>query len=95
MFNSCKGKPIVTNFQTTTQSQWNGQTITGTVNNLSSSRISSIAVEFELVNDKYMVLQTVSASSNDGIEPKGKWDFEIQASMVGARSARLKNTIAR
>jgi hypothetical protein len=93
--NSCKNKNGVKTFQTTTESQWNGQTITGTVKNLSNNRISFISVEFELINDRYMVLQTVSATGNEGIEPNGKWDFEIQASAIGARSMRLKNTIAK
>ncbi len=94
----CKGnkaKNEVKQFQTTTESQWNGQTITGTVKNLNDTHISFVSVEFDLVDDKYHVLQTVSASNDKGIEPKGEWGFEIPASAAGARSTRLKNTIVR
>ena len=102
LMSGCKSKssgsietPSVKNFQTSTQSQWNGQTITGTVTNLNSERISFVAVEYDLVNDKHMVIRTVTASSDAGIEPNGSWDFQMEAGAIGARSTRLKNTFTR
>ena len=81
--------------QTSTSSQWNGSRITGTVKNLNSAKISFVSVEFDLVDDKNRTLLTVSAKNDSGIEPNGEWSFDIPASVVRARSSRLKQTVAR
>jgi hypothetical protein len=82
-------------FQTHTESQWNGSRITGTVKNMTGAKISYVAVEFDLVDDSRRTLRTVSATNDHGIEPHGDWNFEIEASAVGARMTRLRNTVAR
>lgn len=82
-------------FSTSTESQWNGGIIGGTVKNLNDATISFVSVEFDLVDEKHRTITTVSASNDKGIEPNGKWDFEIQAVAVGARSTVLKQTITR
>jgi hypothetical protein len=82
-------------FQTRVESQWNGSRITGTVKNLGDEKISFVSVEFDLLDDSRRTLRTVSASSGQGIEPHGDWNFEIEASAVGAVITRLRNTTTR
>jgi hypothetical protein len=82
-------------FQTQVESHWNGSRITGTVKNLGDEKISFVSVEFDLLDDSRRTLRTVSASNGQGIEPHGDWNFEIEASAVGAVITRLRNTTTR
>jgi len=82
-------------FQTRVDSQWNGSRITGIVRNLGDAKISYVSVEFDLLDNSHRPLRTVSATNEHGIEPHGDWNFEIQASAVGAVSTRLRNTTTR
>lgn len=82
-------------FQTRVENQWNGSRITGTVKNLGDEKISFVSVEFDLLDDSRRTLRTVSASNDQGIEPHGDWNFEIEASAVGAVITRLRNTTTR
>jgi hypothetical protein len=74
---------------------WDRAKIKGTVKSLINSKISFVSLEFELVNDRQMPLYKVDARNDKGIEPNGEWEFEILASHVRARSARLSNTVVR
>lgn len=98
-FSACKKKGGTgvgaSSYAVQTQSQWDGRRITGTVKNVGGSRIGFVSVEFELIDDRGRPIRTVSASHEGGIEPNGEWNFEIEASAVGATRTRLRNTTAR
>ena len=78
-----------------TQSSWNGAWIEGTVTNLTDNRISTVELEFGLVDEHRRPLQTVYARNIEGIAPRGSWNFRVPASAVGARQAILQRTTVR
>ena len=88
-------KKEVKNFSTRTESKWDGSRITGTVYNLNDKHISFVSVDFVLTDKNMMPIQTVSASNAKGIEPNGKWEFDISANNLIARNIRLKSTIVK
>ncbi len=63
--------------------------ITGIVKNVTGSKINFVSIEFELLNDRRFTILKVKSENEKGIEPYGKWEFEIVASAVGARSSRM------
>jgi hypothetical protein len=73
----------------TMESQWNGRMITGTVKNVTGLKINFVAIEFGLLNDRRFSILKVKNENEKGIEPYGKWEFEIIASAVGAKSSRM------
>ena len=93
--NGSSGSVGPQSFQTHTESTWNGSRITGTVKNMGDAKISFVAVEFDLLDDSRRTIRTVSAQNDRGIEPHGEWNFSIEASAVGARMIRLRNTVTR
>jgi len=91
--NSCENAPK--QFHTETRSNWNGRTINGKVKNMTNDRISFVQVDFDILNDNNHVIKTVSASSDNGIEANGEWEFKIEAVAAGTRITRLTRTVTR
>lgn len=71
------------------RSSWNGRRISGVVENKTPVGVPCIYVEYALLDDSGRQLRTVSTENSRGIGPNSKWDFEIDASMVGTVRTRL------
>jgi hypothetical protein len=87
------GSPGLTASAIETTTQWDGGTLSGKVKNLTDLKISSVTLHFDLVDERQMpVLSDITIKNEDGIEPRGDWDFQVAASAIGARSVRLMRT---